>query len=319
MRRIPGFVAAAVAVIGLWATGAAAQDFPSRAITLIVPYAPGGAVDGTARMLAIELTKTLGQTVVVENKPGAAGMIGVVQLKRAAADGHTILIDTPAIVMNLAIHRKPQYEAADLAPVAQVMQMPYVVAMGPTVGSSYQDLVARMKSAPSGLNVASSGTSSRLFAELFALQTGTRFVHIGYPGAAPALMSVMKDETQITAMDVPNIEPFITSGRLKGAVITGNRRSTTLPEVPSAAEVGIPGFDAATWYGIFAPAQTPAAVLERLNGALRQVTRTPAMATFMGARGAQPVDQSVAEFGAFYRSEVERWRAVIEKAGIELQ
>ena len=297
----------------------AQNAFPSRPVTLIVPYAPGGAVDGTARALAQELGKSLGQSVIVENKPGASGMLGASILKRAPADGQTLLFDTPASVMNPLVHAKPLFEAKDLRPVAQVMQMPYVIAIAPDVGNSFADLMAQLRAKPGALNAASSGTSSQLFAELFGLQTRTRFLHIVYSGAAPALLSVMKNETQLTAMDVPNIESFITSGKLHGVVVTGSKRSPALPNVPAASEVGIPGFDATTWYGVFAPNETPTWIVERLNEHIRKALKTKDVADYMLAHGATPVDASASDFAAFYLSEVQRWKTVVQQAGIELQ
>lgn len=313
-RRLP---ACAALFVALCAPASRAAEPPLK---IIVPYVPGGAVDGTARIIATELANVTGRHVMVENRPGASGMIGVDALKRSAPDGSTLLIDTPAIAMNPSVFRKPTYAPEDVEPVAQIMRMPYLIAVAPGAGiGSYQDLIQRLRSAPGAMNAASSGTSSRLFAELFRLQTGTAFVNVNYSGAPPAILSVMKNESQITAMDLANIAPLVASGKLKGILVSGGERAPSVPHVPSAVEVGLPEYDVATWYGLFAPAGTPHEVIDKLNGQIRAAIRTKAVTDFLKVRDGVPVDQPASAFARFFRAEVARWREVVREARIEQQ
>ncbi|GAA4326092.1 tripartite tricarboxylate transporter substrate binding protein [Pigmentiphaga soli] len=308
-------VACAVSSCCAWLAPSMAAEPPLK---LIVPYVPGGAVDGTARIIATEMSNATGRNVVVENRPGASGMIAAEYLKRSPPDGSTLLIDTPAISMNPSVFRKPLYAPADVVPVAQIMSMPYLIAVAPGLQvQSYQDLVQRLKRAPGSMNAASSGTSSRLFAELFRLQTGTEFVNVNYSGAPPAILSVMKNESQLTAMDLANISSLVASGKLKGILVSGRERAPSLPDVPSAVEVGLPGYDVTTWYGIFAPGGTPPAVIDKLNGEIRAAIRTKAVTGFLKVRDGMPVDQPASAFAAFFNNEVARWRDVVREARIQ--
>lgn len=313
-----GGIALACALLGAWNAPLSMAAEPP--LKIIVPYVPGGAVDGTARIIATELSNATGRSVVVENRPGASGMIGVEALKRSPPDGNTLLIDTPAIAMNPSVFRKPAYTPADVAPVAQIMSMPYLIAVAPGLQvDSYQDLIQRLQRAPGAMNSASSGTSSRLFAELFRLQTRTDFVNVNYSGAPPAILSVMKNESQITAMDLANIAPLVASGKLKGILVSGRGRAPSVPDVPSAVEVGLPGYDVTTWYGLFAPAGTPASVVDKLNGQIRKAIRTKAVSEFLKVRDGTPVDQPASAFAEFFNAEVARWREVVRDARIEQQ
>jgi len=320
MTRSALHVSILAAAFGL-ATGnqAAAAAYPSKPIRLLVPYAPGGAVDATARALGAQLSSSLGQTVIVENKPGASGMIAVENLTRAAPDGYTILIDTSAIAMNPSVYSKALYRPESLRPVAQVMSMPFVIAANNGAGDgSLPKFMALLRERPGSLNAASSGTSSRLFAELFRLQTKTEFMSIIYSGAAPAIMAVMKNDCQLIAMDVANIAKFITSKQLSGLVVSGDKRSSALPDVPSAVEAGVPGFDVTTWFGIFAPADTPQPVVDRLNQSIREASRAPAVAELLKASAADPSSMTAAEFEVFFGKEVARWRTVVQEAKIQI-
>ena len=302
---------------GLTAGRAAAQGLPSGPLRIVVPYNPGGAVDGTARLLANEMTKSLGQTVIVENRPGAAGIIAVEYLKRSAPDGATILIDTIAIAVNPVVENAPYDAANDFTPVAQVMATPYVVAVAPRhKANSLSDLIAAMKKEPGTLNSTSSGTGSRLASEFFRLESKTDFTVIPYPGAAPAILAVLNGEGDLVAMDMANIAPFITSKKLRGLVVSTPERSPAVPDVPSAREAGLPGYDVRSWFGLFAPKGTPPAIADLLNRHVQAALKQPSLIQLLKNTGAEPSGMSAAEFATFYRAEVAKWKDVLGRAGL---
>ncbi|MBB6309062.1 Bug family tripartite tricarboxylate transporter substrate binding protein [Xanthobacter tagetidis] len=295
-----------------------AQSFPERPIRLIVPYAPGGAMDGTARLLAQQLQESLKQTVLVENKPGASGMIGVDFMRRSEPDGYTILIDTMAIGVNPTLNNAKYDPIADFTPISQVMAMPYALAVNPNSGiKTLGDLVAKLKANPGKLNSATSGTGSQLATVAFRKESGTKFEIIPYPGGGPGILSVMAGDCEMVIMDMANIAPFITSGKLTGLVVSTPGRSEVTPDVPSAPEVGLPGFEVSAWFGIFGPKGIPADRVTFLNAEIRKALRTDAMVKFFRSTGSIPSTMDAPQFAAFYRKEVDRWRAVILENGLQ--
>lgn len=319
MERRTFFSAVALFACALLPTaGAAADTFPDRPIRLIVPYAPGGAMDGTARLLATQLQESMKQTVVVENKPGASGMIGVDFMRRSEPDGYTILIDTMAIGVNPTLNNAKYDPIADFTPISQVMAMPYALAVNANSGmKTLGDLLAKLKANPGKLNSATSGTGSQLATVAFRTESGTKFEIIPYPGGGPGLLSVMAGDCEMVIMDMANIAPFITSGKLTGLVVSMPNRSEITPNVPSAPEAGLPGFEVSAWFGIFGPKGIPQDRLEYLNAEIRKALKTPAMVKFFKSNGSVPSTMDTTQFAAFYRKEVERWRAVILANGLQ--
>jgi tripartite-type tricarboxylate transporter receptor subunit TctC len=315
-RRLAAF---GIAVLGCSAAAglAHAQAFPTGPVRIVVPYNPGGAVDGTARLLASEMSKSLGKPVIVENRPGASGIIAVEHLKRSPADGYTMLIDTIAIAVNPVVENAPYDAAKDFTPIAQVMAMPYVVAVGPKIkANTLQELIAELKKEKGAMNSTSSGTGSRLASEFFRLESGTDFTIIPYPGAAPAILAVLNGEGDLVAMDMANIATFITSGKLRGLAVSTPERSAAVPNVPSAMEAGLPGYDVRSWFGLFAPKGTPPEIAETLNKHVREALKTEALQKLLKTTGAEGATMNAAEFGTFYRAEVTKWGEVLRKAGL---
>jgi tripartite-type tricarboxylate transporter receptor subunit TctC len=313
-------VRALFAAAGVLALGAAqAQDYPSRTIRIVTPYDPGSMVDSTSRIVADELSKKLGQPVIVENKAGGLGMVAMNALLAAPADGYTLLTDTPASAINPTLHKARYNPKTDIAPIAQFMKLPFVIAASPNLkAKSAAELVALAKKDPGGINIAVAGTSTGLVGELFALQTGTKFLNVPYKGAGAATLAVLKNEAQLIFLDSANLAPHINEGKLAGLLVTGDERSPVIKDVPTAKEAGFPAFDATTWFGMFSRAGVPQDVQNKLNAAVREVMASPRLQEYLKSRGATGSNMNNAEFKAFFHKEVDRWADVIKKADIKV-
>jgi tripartite-type tricarboxylate transporter receptor subunit TctC len=313
------FVRALFAATGMLALAAAhAQDFPSRTIRIITPYDPGSMVDATSRIVADELSKKLGQTVIVENKSGGFGMVAMNTLLAAPADGYTLLTDTPASAINPTLNKARYNPKTDIAPIAQFMKLPFVIAVNPSLKvKTAAELVALAKKQPGSINIAVAGTSTGLVGNLFALQTGTKFLDVPYKGAGAATLAVLKNEAQVIFLDSANLAPHINEGKLTGLLVTGDERSTVVKDVPTAKEAGYPAFDATTWFGMFSRAGVPQDVQNKLNAAVREVMASPRLQEYLKSRGATGSTMNNAEFKGFFHKEVDRWAEVIKKADIK--
>jgi tripartite-type tricarboxylate transporter receptor subunit TctC len=307
-------------MLGAWLAGpAAAQErYPERPIRLVVPYQPGGGTDIVGRVVAQRLSETLGQSMVVENRSGAAGTIAGRLVATATPDGHTLLIDSLSIAQNASLFRNPPFSAAnDLVPVAQLVELPFIVAVNRRVRvADIQGFIAAAKARPGALNVAESGTSPRLVAELFKLVTGTQFTFVPYRGSAPAVAAVLSGEVEIFFADLPSIAQHAVrpDAPVAALAITSRERSALLPDVPTAREVGLPGFEVMSWYGIFAPRGTPMPIVERLNREINAALQHPDVVARLNTISAAPAPLPQADFASFYQGEITRWRDVIRRA-----
>jgi tripartite-type tricarboxylate transporter receptor subunit TctC len=312
-------------VAGLALAGPAkAQDYPSKPIRLVVPFAAGGATDVLARLVGERLTASLGQQVVVDNRPGAGGNIGSDIVARAEPDGYTILmgaVGTHAI--NPSLYPKMPYDPVkDFAPVTLVASVPNVLVVNPEVpAKSVEELIDLAKAKPGELNFASSGngTSIHLSGELFKAMTGTDIVHVPYKGSGPAVTDLLGGQVQMMFDNMPSSLPHVKAGKLRALGVTSAKRSPALPEVPTIAEAGVPGYDATSWFGILAPAGTPEPVVTRLQGAIVQALGEPEMRQRMADLGAEPVGDTPAEFGQFIAAEIAKWAKVVNDAGVKLE
>ena len=303
---------------------AKAQDYPTKPIRLVVPFAAGGATDVLARLVGERLTASLGQQVVVDNRPGAGGNIGSDLVARAEPDGYTILmgaVGTHAI--NPSLYPKMPYDPVkDFAPVTLVASVPNVLVVNPEVpANSVQELIDLAKAKPGELNFASSGngTSIHLSGELFKAMTGTDIVHVPYKGSGPAVTDLLGGQVQMMFDNMPSSLPHVKAGKLRALGVTSAKRSPALPEVPTIAEAGVPGYDATSWFGILAPAGTPEPVVTRLQGAIVQALGEPEMRQRMADLGAEPVGDTPAEFGQFIAAEIAKWAKVVNDAGVKLE
>jgi tripartite-type tricarboxylate transporter receptor subunit TctC len=316
LRLVSLALLGALSLSAAWGQG----TYPERTIRIITPYDPGSMVDATTRLVAEGLSKRLGQPVVVENRTGGMGMIAMNALLAAPADGYTLLTDTPASAINPTLYKEQaRYNPkVDIAPIAQFMKLPFVLAVHPTVkATDAKDLVAQLGKPGAYLNAAVAGTSTGLVTDLFAIQAGVTLTHVPYKGAAPAMLAALKDEAPLILLDAANLAPHIRAGKLKGLLITSEERSDTLREVPTAKEAGFPQFRPATWFGIFARAGVPPQILKQLNASVQEVMQQPRTREYLQSRGAESSAMSLDEFRTFFYEEIDTWAEVIRKAQIK--
>jgi tripartite-type tricarboxylate transporter receptor subunit TctC len=315
-------VAPALAVFALTfpAPAVFAQAYPTKPIRLVVGFTPGGGVDINARLLQPKITEYLGQSLVVDNRPGAGTNIANEHVARSAPDGYTLLINTAALAINLSLYRKVPYEARDFSPVSLFSMSPNILVVHPSVPvKTAKDLIAFAKARPGQLNFSSagSGTTQHLSGELFNLRTGTKIVHIPYKGSAPSLTALVSGEVEMTFANIPAISAHVKAGRLRSVANLGPKRSAQLPEVPTMAEAGVKGVEVVVWYGIFAPAATPPEVVGRLAEAIGRAARSPDIRQKLEGLGAEAVGNTPQEFSKLFQEEVARWAEVVKVSGAQ--
>ena len=298
-----------------------AQEYPTRPVRLIVATVPGGGTDAIARILGGKLNELLGQQFVIDNRGGAGGIIGTEIVARAPADGYTLLMGFIAsLAMNPALVRTPYDPNKDFAPVSLVADAQYLMTIHPSIPPrTVKDFVAYAKANPGRINYASAGngTPVHLAAELFKSVAGVNLVHIPYKGGGPAAAAVLRGEAQLIFGSVTATLPQIKAGKLIALGVTGPKRLPGAPEYATIAELGYPGFEITSWYGVLAPARTPFAVVAKLNGAVLSALRAPEVREQMARQGLDPIGSSPAEFAAHLKREVARWARVVKEAGIK--
>src|SRR5437879_7532980 len=312
--------ACALAALAISAS-AQAQVYPAKPIRMIVAYPPGGGTDIVGRMLAQKLGETLGRSVLVENRGGAGGTIGTELPAHAAPDGYTILMGNVAPnAINVSLFKNlPFGPVADFVPVSLVASTPNILVVHPSIsGRTVRQVIALAKAKPGTLNFASAGvgSSSHLAGELFRILAGADIVHVPYKGAGPAMVDVLSGQVQLYFATMPAAMPHVKSGKLAPVAVTSSRRSQALPDLPTTAEAGVPGYEASTWYGVLAPAHTPAAVIARLHENIVRILAVPETRARLADQGFEPVGNSPKEFGAYTKSEIAQWGKVIGEAGI---
>jgi len=316
---IAGACCIAAAVCISCAGAAHAQAYPSKPIRLVVPLAPGGTTDILARLMAQRLAESLGQPVVVDNRPGAGGNIGNEVVARSLPDGYTLLMTAPPLVINPGLYKKIGYHPLnDYTPIMMVASVPVVLAVNPAVpAKNVKELIALAKANPGRLNYASSGIggTNHLGGAMFATMAGVDIVHIAYKGSGPALTDLLAGQVQMQLSGLPPLLPFIKSGKLRALGIAGAKRTASLPEVPTIAEAGVPGYEATSWQGLSAPAKLSAPILSLLHGRLVKIMALPDVQTRIVELGAEPVGDTPAEFARFIRSEYEKWGPIIKQTG----
>ena len=332
-RPRSALVAVAVAVIASTAVAPAfaqstAASWPARPVRIVVPFAPGGTTDILARALAPELGKAFGQSFLVENKAGAGGNLGADQVAKSPADGYTLLMGTVGTQsINPALYPKMPYDAAkDFAPISLVAGVPNVLVVNPQKAQAngitdVRSLIAYAKAHPGKLNVASSGngTSIHLSAELFKTTTGTYMVHIPYKGSGPALLDLIGGGTDLMFDNLPSALPQIKGGKLTALAVTSSERSAALPDVPTVAEAGgLKGFEASSWFGLLAPAGTPAEIVNRIQQETAKALASPALKERLLAQGAVPGGMAPADFSRFIAAEAKKWAAVVKASGAKV-
>ncbi len=321
-RFVTRGVCAAV-VLAACAATASAQNYPNRLIRLVVPWTPGGAADILSRTVAQKMSENVGQQVLVDNRPGANGIIGTEFAARAPADGYTLLMGAtgPNSVLPSLAPKLPYDALKDFAPVSLIATTTYVLSVHPTMAvNSVKELVALAKSKPGQFTFASpgSGTPNHLSGEMFKAAAGIDIQHVPYKGSAPAMTDVMGGQVTMTFENIAPSLPHIKAGKLKPLGITAAKRSALLPDVPTIAESGFPGFQAVGWFGILAPRNTPAPVISQLNAEIVRILRLPEVRERLLALGVEVHGSTPEEFDAFGRAEIEKWAKVVKTANVRL-
>ena len=301
---------------------ALAQAYPSKPITLVIPFPPGGPTDLVARVLAKKLGEQMGQSVVVDNKPGANGNIGAMAVVKAPADGHTVLYNTSSITLSPALYKSLGYDVQrDLVPVALTAVVPLALVVNPNVpANNVREFVAYAKANPGKLSYGSAGNGNvtHLAAYQFVQSQGLDATHIPYKGSAPADVDLVAGQIQFMTDTINSVMPFIRDKRLKLLAVTTAKRMSLFPEAPTLAETVMPGFEAGAWQGVMVPAGTPAAVVQRLNSELLKALKSPEVLEKLAQQGAEALGSSPEEYGAYVKKELARWAGVVKATGVSL-
>ncbi len=300
---------------------AAAQNYPTKPIRLIVPFAPGGGTDILARVIGQKLGESMGQQVVVDNRAGAGGNLGTELAATASPDGHTLLMVSASYAVNASVYKLAFDPVKDLMAVTQVASVPFVLVAHPSLpANSVKELIALAQTRPGQLNYASSGNGSspHLAGELFTMMTGTKMVHVPYKGGAPALAEVIGGQVPLLFSTVIQALPQLKAGKLKAIAVASLKRSSALPEVPTIAESGVAGYDVTNWFGVLAPGATPKPIVARLNQEIVQHLQGADLRARLAAEGADPVGSNPAEFERVIRNDIEKYTRIVKAAGIRI-
>ncbi len=301
---------------------AVAQTYPSKPVRMIIPFPPGGSNDIVGRMIAMQLTERLGTQVVVDNRGGAGGLIGTEIAAKSQPDGHTLLIISIAYAFNPSLYKLSFDPVKSFAPVTILGTGPNVLAVFPGLpAQSVKELIALAKQKPGQLNYAAAGvgTFQHLSSELFRIMAGVNIVTVQFKGGGPATIDVIAGHTQISMGSLIQTLPFIRSGRLRALGTGGSKRTAILPDVPTIAEAGVPGYEANNWWGILAPAGTPRAIIDRLHEEVSVILKSPETQKRFSSEGAETVRMAPAEFGKFIAAETVKWARVVKEAGIRAE
>jgi tripartite-type tricarboxylate transporter receptor subunit TctC len=307
----------------LLASAVAAQDYPSRPVRIVVPFATGGPADVYARFIGQRLQTALGQAFVVENKPGAGAITGTQDAAQAAPDGYTLLMMSNTHTVNeTLIANRPYQLMRDFAPIAPVNYSDLVLVVHPSVpAGNVGELLALAKGKPGQLNYASSGngTPYHMAGELFKSMAGINVVHVPYKGSSGARTDVLAGHVQLMFDAVTAMAPQARSGKVRALATTGRQRSSIMPDVPTVTESGVPGYEAVIWLGLMAPAKTPPAILRKLNAEIARIVASPEVRQEWAAQGAVPMTMGVEEFDKYLRADIEKWAQIVRSAGIKAE
>jgi tripartite-type tricarboxylate transporter receptor subunit TctC len=304
---------------------AQAQEFPTKPVTIVVPFPPGGTTDLVARTLGEGLTKSLGQPVLVENRPGAGTTVGADLVAKARPDGYTLLMGAVHHTIAPSVYKKLSYDfQKDLVPITTVASVPNIVAVNPTVTpvKTIAELIALAKASsakPLSYGSNGNGTAQHLIGTLFQQQTGTTLLHVPYKGSAPLVADLLAGQVNMSFDSITAEWAFLKNGKLLPLAVTSHVRSSFLPQVPTLEEAGLKGFDIQTWYGVLAPAETPKPVLDRLNAEMLKVIKSPQFATAMAAAGCEPLGSTPPEMAALIASETTKFAKIVKEGNIVVE
>lgn len=320
-RRACLLIGAALVGLSALPGTSAAQDYPKQPIKLVLPFPPGGPTDLLTRLVSVKMGNALGQNFVIDNRAGASGMIGAEAVARAAPDGYTILSNASLHIITPIVQPKMRYDAIkDFAPITQLADVPLVLVVNNASPiRTVADLIALAKSQPEPLNFGSPGAASsqHLAGESFKLTAKVPLQHVPYKGSAPALTDLMGGQIQLMFDSMPSAMPFIKSGKLRAVAVTTAKRSTALPNVPTVAESGLPGFNISTWYGLWAPRGTPASIVNQLATQAAQALKQPDVHKQYVDMGAEPVGSTPEEFTKYITAERAKWEEIVRKADVK--
>jgi tripartite-type tricarboxylate transporter receptor subunit TctC len=312
-----------LAALLLFPCFALAQSFPARPVRIIVPFPPGGATDVMARVIAQKLSESWGQQAVVENKPGASGTIGSDLVAKSAPDGYTLLLQGTQHAINLSIYKQLPYDTLrDFTPVAYIAVAPFLLVLHPLVpANSVAELIAYIKAKPGGVNYGSSGVggAAHLAGEMFKTAAGVQLTHIPYKGAAPAMADLLGGQVPMVFDPIPTSLPYVRSGRIKALAITSAQRTPLMPDVPTIAESGLPGFEVAAWFGLYAPAATPTDIVGKLNAEVNRVLQLPEVREKFAALGADSAPMTTDQFALHLRTEIAKFAKAIKDSGAKAE
>jgi tripartite-type tricarboxylate transporter receptor subunit TctC len=314
-------LAAGAAALPVTSGVASAQTYPARPVRLVIGYTPGGSADLTARLMGQWLSERLGQSFVIENRPGGGTNIATEAVVRAAPDGYTLMLVAPANAVNATLYEKLNFDfLRDIEPVAGIIRFPNVVVIHPSLPiHSIPELIAYAKANPGKLNMASSGNGSTIHmsGELFKMMTGINMVHVPYRGGAPALTDMLAGQVQVMFDNIPTCAEHVRSGKLRGLAVTSTTRSEVLPDLPVVADF-LPGYEASAWYGIGAPKGTPPEIIERLNKGVNEILADPKAKARFAELGAFLLPGSALDFGKLLANETDKWGKVVKFAGAKV-
>src|SRR4051794_14746632 len=319
MLRLKLLLALAVAGVAL---PAFAQKYPAKPVQIIVPFAPGGGSDFIARFTAQRLTDALGSQVIVENRPGAGGLLGIEQGVKTKPDGYTLTLIASSYTVNAALYPLKYDPIADITPVVQISQGPMIVVANPKFpAKTLQELIAAAKQKPGSINFASAGQGSitHMVVEFFQYRAGVKLNHVPYKGTGPALTDTISGQTDIFFSSTATALPHVKSGRLRAIAVTSAKRLPAEPEVPTIAESGVPGFDVILWHGLIAPKGVPAPIVERINAEVNKMLQSPETAKQLETDGVAPAGGNAQRFGDQIRKEIALWKDVVTKTGVKVQ
>lgn len=304
------------------ATWGADAAYPDRPIRMVVPFPPGGPNDTLARMVAQGLSQRWGQNIIVDNRGGGSGIIGIEIVAKSAPDGYTLIMLGSVITTNVSMYKKLPYDAVkDFAPITRVASTPYVFVVHPSVNvATVQDLITLAKTKPNSLSYASASTGSanHLAGELFNRMAGVKMVHIPYKGGGPALTDVIAGHVQLIFNNPLTVLGHVRAGRLKALAITSPKRSSVVPGIPTISESGLPGYDITGWYGVLAPARVPPAIIDKLHNEIVSLMGTAEVRDRLAGQGLEPVGDTPREFSAFIVTEIRKWAKVIAESGARI-
>ncbi|PVE43523.1 tripartite tricarboxylate transporter substrate binding protein [Limnohabitans planktonicus] len=317
-RTLLGLAAAALLPLAAWA-----QAYPSKPITLLVPFPPGGPTDLVARVLAKKMSEQMGQSIVIDNKPGANGNIAAVAAAKAPADGYTVLYNTSSITLSPALYKSLTYDVQrDLAPVALTAVVPLALVVNPAVpANNVREFIAYAKANPGKLSYGSAGNGNVTHLAAFQLvrHHDIDATHVPYRGSAPADVDLVAGQIQFMTDTINSVMPFVKDKRLKLLAVTTSQRMSLFPEVPTLSETVMPGFEAGAWQGIMVPANTPKTVVQRLNAEINKALQSAEVKEKLALQGAEPLGSTPEEYGAYVKKELARWAAVVKATGVTLE